>query len=214
MNIRVLIADDHAVVADGLKALISAHDGLEVVACVSDGREAVRQAQNSNVDVAVLDISMPELNGIDAAARLRECSPNVKVVILSMHSNHEYVVRALQAGARGYVLKKVAGQEVVSAIRAVHGGKRFLSPEIAEDVVEHYLRERAPTHPLDSLSLRERQVLQLSAEGQSMATIAQALQLSPKTVETYRGRLMQKLGIKDLPGLIRFAIQQGMTPLE
>lgn len=214
MTIRILIADDHALVAEGLRSLLGSHDDFEIIACVHDGREAVRQVRNSAIDIAILDVSMAGLNGIDAIPEILEHGPSVRVIMLSMHGNHEYVVRALQAGARGYVLKKSAGQEIVNAVRNVHSGRRYLSQEIAEDVVEHFLRERVAVHPLDALSRRERQVLQLSAEGQNTAAIAKALNLSPKTIETYRGRLMQKLGIKDLPGLVRFAIQHGITPLE
>jgi DNA-binding NarL/FixJ family response regulator len=214
MALRVLIVDDHRVVAEGLRYVIDAQPDLEVVGSAANGREALRQVEALQPDVVVMDISMPELNGIDATELILKRAPQVKVVILSMYSNQERVWRAFQAGARAYVLKKAAAREVVDAIRSVHEGARFLSQEIAQHVIEDYLRDQPPTSGLDLLSSRERQVLQLLVEGKSNAVIAQTLFLSPKTVETYRSRMMQKLNIGNIPELVKFAIQQGLTSIE
>lgn len=213
MSINVLIVDDHAVMAEGLRYLIDAQPDLAVTACVHDGREAVRKVIELAPDVVVMDIAMPELNGIEATHLIHERAPDTQVVILSMHSNPEYVLRAVQAGARGYVLKKNAADEVLTAIRAVYTGQRFLSRQITEGVIDEYLRS-ASDNPLNTLSSRERQVLQLLVESKSTGVIAESLSLSPKTVETYRGRIMQKLGIEDIPSLVKFAIQHGLTTLE
>ncbi|MFZ5818783.1 MAG: LuxR C-terminal-related transcriptional regulator, partial [Chloroflexota bacterium] len=163
---------------------------------------------------AVMDISMPELNGVEATRQIRAACPGTQVVILSIHSSAEHIFRALQAGALGYLLKESAGVEVVSAVRAVAEGKRYLSQKITETVLGDYLRQKQEKSPLESLSEREREVLQLTVEGKSAAQVAETLSLSPKTVETYRSRLMQKLGVGDLPALVKFAIQHGLTPLE
>jgi RNA polymerase sigma factor (sigma-70 family) len=160
---------------------------------------------------------MPELNGIEAARKLGEVCPSTQVIILSMHSTTEHIFRALQAGARGYLLKESAGIEVEKAVRAVHAGYRYLSQKISDRLIDDYVRQRQDAEvksPLTRLSPREREVLQLVVEGKSSADIANVLALSVKTVETYRTRLMQKLGIGDLPGLVKFAIQHGLTPLE
>lgn len=213
MNITVLIVDDHVVMAEGLRHLIEAQPDLVVVGCVSDGREALRKVVELRPDVVMMDIAMPELNGIEATRLIVQRVPKSQVVILSMHSNQEYVLRALQAGARGYLLKKNAADEVLMAIRAVHSGRRFLSRQIEEGVIDDYLRSGTGSS-LDALSSRERQVLQLLVESKAIAAIAESLSLSPKTVETYRGRIMQKLGIDDMPSLVKFAIQHGLTGVD
>jgi DNA-binding NarL/FixJ family response regulator len=213
MNIRVLIVDDHVVMAEGLRHLLEAQPDLVVVGCVTDGREALRRVVELRPDVVMMDIAMPELNGIEATRLIGQRAPETQVVILSMHSNQEYVLRALQAGARGYVLKKNAADEVLTAIRAVHAGRRFLSQQIAEGVIDDYLRNGTGS-PLDALSSRERQVMQLLVESKATAVIAESLSLSPKTVETYRSRIMQKLCIEDMPSLVKFAIQHGLTSVD
>jgi len=210
MTIRVLLADDHAMMRDGLKALLSASPDISVVAEVGNGRDAVDSAQELNPDVAVLDIAMPGLNGIEAARMLRDKCPGVRVVILSMHSTSEYVFRAFDAGAAGYLLKESAGAEVDAAVRAVHAGRRYLSAAIAARGQPAAGRGG----PLESLSARERQVLQLVVEGHSSTEIAKRVHLSRKSVETYRSRLMKKLGVGDVPSLVKFAIQHGITPPE
>jgi DNA-binding NarL/FixJ family response regulator len=217
MSITVFLADDHAVVRDGLRFLLEAQHDIKVVGDAANGRDAVRQVAQLCPDVVIVDIAMPDLNGIEATQQIRETRPSAQVIILSMHSTTEHVFRALQAGARGYLLKESAGVEVISAVRAVHAGRRYLSEKISDQVIDDYVRQRDAVEaesPLARLSPREREVLQLVVEGKSSAEIADILFLSPNTVETYRSRLMQKLGISDLPGLVKFAIQHGLTPLE
>jgi DNA-binding NarL/FixJ family response regulator len=217
VSITVLLADDHAVVRDGLRVMLEAEADIEVIGDAAHGREAVQRAVQLGPDVVVMDIAMPELNGIEAAREIGNLCPSSEVVILSMHSTSEHIFRALQAGARGYLLKESAGAEVVKAVRAVHAGRRYLSERISDKVVDDYVRGRQvtePSLPLARLSPRESEVLQLVVEGKSSAEIAEILCLSPKTVETYRSRLMSKLAIHDLPSLVKFAIQHGLTPLE
>ena len=213
MTIRVLIADDHTIVRDGLRALLEADQDIQVVGDAANGRDAVRQAAQLGPDVVIVDIAMPELNGIEAARQICEACPSAQVIILSMHSTAEHIFQALQAGARGYLLKESAGKEVIAAIRAVHAGQRYLSQKISDQALDDHARQREPG-PLARLSPREREILQLVVEGKSSAEIAALFSLSPKTVETYRSRMMDKLGVGDLPGLVKFAIQHGLTPLE
>lgn len=212
--INVLVVDDHGVVRDGLRVLLEAQADMCVVGVAANGREAVKQVLRLRPDVVVMDIAMPELNGIEATAQMREACPEAEVLILSMHSSTEHIFRALQAGARGYLLKDSAGSEVVEAVRAVHLGRRYLSNKIASTVIDDYTAERRNVSPLESLSHRERQVLQLVAEGKSSVTAGEILSLSPKTIDTYRSRIMHKLDIGDMPALIKFAIQHGVTQLD
>jgi DNA-binding NarL/FixJ family response regulator len=214
MTIRVLLVDDHAIVRDGLRFLLEAHDDFEVVGGAANGRDAVRAARDLQPDVVIMDLAMPELNGTEATHQIHDACPQTHVLVLSMHSTAEHIYRAFQAGAQGYLLKESAGPELLAAVRTVHAGRRYLSQKIAETVVDDYIRERHVASPLESLSGRERQILQQIAEGKSSAETARALCLSPKTVETYRSRMMKKLGIADFPALVRFAIQHGLTPLE
>lgn len=210
MTIRVLLADDHVLLREGLRALLGANPGITVVAEVGDGREALRRSEELKPDVLVMDVSMPVLNGIEAAQLVRERCPRTQVVMLSMHSSTEHLFRALRAGALGYVLKESAATEVIAAVQAAHAGQRYLSPALRDAAATAGGAERPG--PLDSLSVRERQVLQLVVEGKSSAAIARIVHLSPKTVETYRSRLMKKLGVPDVPSLVKFAIQHGLTP--
>jgi DNA-binding NarL/FixJ family response regulator len=212
--IRVLLADDHAVLRDGLRALLDAQPGIEVIAGVANGREAVREAKRLQPDVVVMDIAMPDLNGIEATLQMQDACPSAQVLILSMHSTAEHILHALQAGARGYLLKDSAGAEVAEAVRAVHAGGRYLSHKIAATMIDDYKAERRQTSRLDSLNRRERQILQLVAEGKTSAEVGAALFLSPKTVDTYRSRMMHKLGIGDIANLVKFAIQQGITRVD
>jgi len=216
MPIRVFLVDDHAVVRDGLRFLLEAHGDITVIGDASDGHEAVRQVSQLCPDVVLMDIAMAGLNGIEATRQIRKSWPSTRVIILSMYATSEYIFHALQAGANGYLLKDSAGKEVVEAVRAVHAGRRYLSEEISEIMIDDYIRHRQasePKSPLDLLSPREREILQLVVEGKSSAEIAEILYISPKTVETYRSRLTQKLGVSNLPELVKFAIQHGLTPL-
>jgi len=210
VTIRVLLVDDHAMMREGLRALLAASPGISVVGGAGTGREALRSAAELQPDVVVMDIAMPDLNGIEAATMIRERCPNTRVVILSMHSSSEHLYRAFAAGASGYVLKSSAGAEVIQAVQAVHAGRRYVSPALREI---YAAQTAARASPLESLSARERQVLQLVVEGKSSAEIAELVHLSRKTVETYRSRIMKKLGVNDVPSLVKFALLQGITPV-
>jgi DNA-binding NarL/FixJ family response regulator len=214
MPISVFIADDHAVVREGLRLLLNAQTDIKVIGDAADGRQTVIQVQKLCPDVVIMDIAMPVLNGIEATRQIRESCPSTQVVILSMYATAEHIFRALQAGALGYLLKESAAVEVVNAVRAVHGGRRYFCKKIDDIMIDTYIHKRQVSgakSPLESLSLREREILQLVVEGKSSTEISIILTLSRKTVETYRSRLMQKLGIKDIPGLVKFAILHGLT---
>jgi DNA-binding NarL/FixJ family response regulator len=214
MSISVFLADDHAVMRDGLKLLLETQEDIQVVGAAGDGRQAVRLVAQLLPQVAIMDISMPQLNGIEATRQIRGICPETRIIILSMHASSDHVLQALQAGAQGYLLKAGAGIEVVQAVRAVHAGERYLSKKVADQIVNDLLllsEATTPDGPLAGLSSREREVLQLVAEGYSTAEIAEILPLSVKTVESYRSRIMEKLGLKNLPALIKFAIRHGLT---
>ena len=213
MSIRVLIADDHAIVPEGLATLLRARPSIEVAGTVATGTDAVEQALQLKPRIAILDISMPDISGIEAARRIRAALPETLIVMLSMHSGSKYVLQALEAGARGYLLKDSASAEIVDAVRAVDRGQRYLSRKVAE-IVAQGIGEGNGVSALESVSRREREVLRLVADGHSSAGIGEPLHLSPKTIDTYRARLMQKLRVKHVAGLIKFAIQHGVTTLE
>ena len=217
MSIKVFLADDHAVVREGLRMLLEVQKDIEVVGEASDGRQTIQQVKPLCPDVVIIDIAMPEMNGIEATAHiLKECA-STHVIILSMHATTEHIFQAINAGAKGYLLKESAGREIIDAVRAVHQGHRYLSEQISDIMVDDYFHKgkgTIPKSPVGLLSSREREVLQLVVEGKSSLEIAKTLNLSPKTVETYRSRLMTKLGIEDIPALVKFAIQHGITPLK
>jgi len=206
--IKVLLADDHAVVRDGLRALLECESDIRVIGCAGNGTDAIRQAGILIPDVIVIDIAMPELDGIEATRLIRGKCPDTQVLILSMYLNSEYVYRALRAGALGYLLKESAGEKVVEAIREVAAGRRYLSDKITGIMVEGYMQDNGDS--LDKLSKREREVLQMLVEGHKLVHIAQKLSLSPKTIETYRLRVMQKLGVGDTVELVKFAMRHGL----
>jgi len=212
VTIKVLLADDHGIITDGLRALINGQGDMKVVAVADNGLDAVRRSIDARPDVVVMDQAMPEMNGTEAAQMIRARRSATRVVILSMHSNPEHVQRALHAGVNGYVLKASAGDEVVSAIRAVHAGRRYLSAPLTEQLLDRML-DRADD-PLSRLSVRERQVLKMLAEGQPVVRIAAKLSLSRKTVETYRERTMEKLKLANLPALVKFALKKGIIALD
>ncbi len=215
MSVSVFLADDHAVVRDGLRALLNAESDINVVGTAEDGRDAANQVAKLCPDIVIMDIAMPVLNGIDATIEIQTICSTARVIILSMHSTTEHMVRALRAGAYGYLLKESAGVEVVKAVRAVQAGHHYLSPKITDTLIHQLLEQPDTTikSPLTQLSPREREVLQLVVEGKSNAEIAENLSLSIQTVVTYRSRMMSKLDIDDLPSLVRFAIRHGLTPL-
>lgn len=208
--ITVYLVDDQRILRDGLRALLELHGDIRVVGESADGSAALDGILAARPDVALMDITMPGLNGIDATQSLTLRAPQVKVIILSVHSDSEHVYRAFQAGAAGYLLKESAGAEVVEAVRAVKQGRRYLSPKIADALAWR----RDKSSPFESLSAREREVLQLTVGGATSAAIAEKLSLSPKTVDTYRSRVMEKLGAHNLPELVRMAIKHGLTPPE
>lgn len=216
MDINIFIADDHAVVRDGLRALLEANPEMHVVGDASTGQQAVEGVGALKPDVVLMDISMPQVNGIEATRLILIENPSVQVIILSMLGTSEHVFRALQAGAKGYLLKESAGREVVEAVRAVAAGKGYLSHPIFETLVHDYVHQRQQVEkldPLNSLSRREQEILKLVLEGKSSTEIGRQLFLSPKTVDTYRSRMMHKLGVADMPGLIKFAFQNGLISL-
>jgi DNA-binding NarL/FixJ family response regulator len=213
MTVKILIADDHAIIRDGLRMILEAHADMTVVETASSGRDAISKAKALQPDIIIMDIAMPELNGIDATRVICKAAPHTRVIILSMHNTPEHVHRALRAGGRGYLLKESAGSEVVKAVRAVMNGALFFGKGVDKpEAPARADRPPAAKSPLETLSEREREVLQLVVEGKTSATIAEVLFLSPKSVETYRSRLMKKLGIADLPTLVKFALQHGITP--
>jgi len=217
MKTRVFLADDHQLVRDGLKMLLEADPEIEVIGETADGRDAVRQVKKLEPDVVLLDVAMPEMNGIEAAEIIHREVPGAALIILSMYSTKEHIFRALRAGASGYLLKESAAAEVVHAVREVRCGRRYLSSRVSEEVIDAFVHPGSAKNvstPLEALSSRERQILQLVAEGKTSAQIAETLFLSPKTVDTYRSRLMSKLDIHDIAGLVRFAIQQGLLSAE
>jgi two-component system, NarL family, response regulator NreC len=212
-QIRIALADDHAVMRTGLRLVLERQADFTVIGEVSDGREAVALVQKEAPDVLVTDIDMPNLNGIEAARQVAAMAPQVAVVILSMHSDEAYVLRALKAGARGYLLKESAESDLIAAIRAVHAGKAFFSPAVSRMLVEDYVRQLQDREIEDSyelLTTREREILQLIAEGKSNKEVAAILTLSLYTIETHRGNLMEKLGLHTVPELILYAVRKGV----
>jgi RNA polymerase sigma factor (sigma-70 family) len=217
LKIRVVVADDHAIIREGLQVMLGNQPDMEVVGIAVNGREAIGLVDAHQPDVAVMDIAMPELNGIEAIQQILPRHPHLKVIVLSIHESKPYVYRALKSGAKAYLIKETAGREVVDAVRAVQRGDRYLSQRIVDLLATESFRKLdslIEVSPLDTLSQREREILQLVAEGQTSQEIAERLSISPKTVDTYRSRLMQKIGVKDLAGLVKFAIQHGVTSLE
>jgi two-component system response regulator NreC len=212
-KIRVLLADDHKLIRAGLRLLIVQEAGFAVVGEADDGMQAVALARSLKPDIAVLDIGMPNLNGIEAARQIRETVPDAQVVILSMHSDETYLLRALKAGAKGYLLKDLAEMDLARAIRAVAEGKSFFSPAVSRVLLEDYLRKLQRTggeDVYDLLSPREREVLQLVAEGKESKEIANLLNLSVYTVHTHRSNLMDKLNLHGVPELVLFAVRKGI----
>lgn len=212
-KLRVLLGDDHTLMRHGLRKILEERPEWEVVAEVGDGREAMRQAERLSPDVAVLDIGMPLLNGIEATRQIARRQPDIGVLILSMHANEAYVTQALQAGARGYLLKDSAGTDLIDAIEAVAGGKSFFSPLVAKLMLDDYVRrlaDRGIVDRYDALSEREREVLQLVAEGHSNKEIAELLSISTTTVETHRAHILNKLDVHNTAELVLYAVRKGL----
>ncbi len=210
--INIVVVDDHGIVRDGVRALLDGHFHMKVIGAVANGKDAISTAEHLRPHVVVMDLVLPELSGIDATARILAALPLTRIVILSACDTSEHVFRALRAGARGYVLKEGASAELVQAVLAVVAGERYLSPRITNVLIDSLLGDAQTASPLESLSPREREVLHLTVSGASSAQIGEKLSLSRKTVDTYRSRVMGKLGVTDLAGLIRFAVAHAMTP--
>ena len=212
-RLRIALGDDHTLMRQGLRRILENRDDWEVVAEASDGREAVQQIVAAPPDVAILDVGMPLLNGIDATAQIVRRCPTVNVLILSMHADEEYIVRALKAGAKGYLLKDSADTELIRAVEAVSTGKSFFSPAAAKVMLDDYLRHLSDKGVIDrfeSLSEREREVFQLVAEGHSNKEVAEVLSVSPTTVETHRAHIMQKLDVHNTAELVLYAVRRGI----
>ncbi len=216
MAIRVLLVDDHQIVLNGFRSLLETQPDVEVVGQATDGRTALQLARELSPDVIVMDVTMPDLNGIETTRRIARDCPDIEVLGLSMHPSRRVVTQMLRAGAKGYLLKTCELDELIRAVRVVASGRTYLSPEIAGGVVEGCV-QHAPTDqlaPCAPLSSREREVLQLVAEGKSTKEIASALHVSVKTIEAHRGHIMDKVGIRTIAGLTKYAIREGLTPLE
>jgi len=211
--VRVLLAEDHTIVRKGLCSLLDGEAGIEVIGEAEDGRQAIKKVEQLLPDVVLMDIAMPGLNGLEATRQIKKRFPEVKVLILTMHANEEYIFQILRAGASGYVVKQAAPSELVSAIQAAYRGESFLSPSISRKVIEEYIRQAEATAEKDSydqLTNREREVLQLIAEGHPNREIAEMLHISVKTVETHRAHLMDKLDIHSTAELTQYAIRKGV----
>jgi DNA-binding NarL/FixJ family response regulator len=208
--VRILLADDHTIVRQGFKSILE-REGFDVVAEASDGREALRLAEALHPDVAILDLAMPHMNGLEAAAEILRAIPHAAVIALTMHVEEHQIVALIRSGVRGYVVKTQPAEDLIQAIRIVAAGGTYLSPRASGVVFDAYVSGR--TRPTDPLTAREREVLQLVAEGRSSKEIAETLSLSTKTVESYRSRIMHKLEIHDVAGLVRYAIRQGLIRL-
>jgi two-component system response regulator NreC len=208
-RLRVFLADDHAIVREGLRALLQRHPGFEVVGEAGDGREALAEIERTRPDVIVMDIAMPQLNGLEATRRVRTLVPGTRVLVLSMYDDAEYVQQILDAGASGYVLKGSASRELLDALAALRQGRRYVTPSLELHAAPR--RSGAPPRARDPLTAREREVLQLLAEGCSYAQIGERLGISPKTAETHRTHIATKLGIRDLAGLVKYAIRKRLV---
>ena len=211
MKIKVLIADDHDIVRAGVKSLLDRHDDIDIAGEAADGRQVVRMAAELNPSIVVMDIAMPQLNGIDATAQILRQDPDIKVIILSMYADEEYLVRALSAGVKGYLLKDAVQEDLLRAIRAVATGRSFFSPAIAQALAEDYVRQLQNKGLEDSYKLlteREREILQLLAEGKSNKEVAAVLNVSPYTVETHRTHLMQKLNLHNTAEIVLYAVRK------
>lgn len=215
MAIKILLADDHQIIRDGLASLLEKEDDMQVVGQAENGRQALHMAIDLNPDIVVMDISMPNLNGIEATGQLRRDCPQARVIALSMHSDKRFVVGMLKAGAHGYLLKNSAFDELVQAIHSVLAGETYLSPKIAAVVIKDYIQSNhgEKTAGLQALSSRERETLQLLAEGKTTKQIAGELFISVKTVESHRQNVMKKLGIFNMADLVKFAVREGLTTL-
>ena len=214
MAIRVFLANSRVILLDSLQVLLEIQQDIRIVGKATNGHDAVRKIRKLRPDVAILDVELAGLNGIEASLKIAGLSPSTAIVMLATTASPEFIFRALRAGARGYLSREASGLELVDAVRTIREGKRYLSPKITATLIRDYISEHRSPGPLESLTSRERSILQLVVEGSSSAQVADILAFSPKTVDTYRSRIKQKLGIHDLPALVKFAIQHGITSIE
>ncbi len=212
-KIKILVVDDHAIMRDGIRALIDLHDDIEVVGEASDGKEAIEKVRELAPDVVIMDIAMPGMDGLEAARRIRKRNPEVKVLVLTQHDHKEYVLSAIKVGVAGYLPKRAVSSELVSAIRAVHRGESFLYPSAATALIQDYLR-KGEVEPYDYLTEREREILKLIAEGHTSREIANKLYISLKTVQGHRAKIMEKLDIHNRTELIKYAIRKGLVSMD
>ena len=211
-RLTIILADDHPVVHEGLRALLSAEPDIAVIGEANDGLEAIRLTEKLQPQVLLVDMAMPNLNGLEVTRQVRKRFPHIKVIVLSMHSNEAYVLEAIRNGASGYVLKGSSVSEVVKAIRRVAAGGRFLSASLSEEALDAYIEKAktSPVDPYDTLTAREREILQMTAESQSSAAVGRRLFISPRTVEIHRQNAMRKLGLRNQSELVRFALKKGI----
>ncbi len=214
MATRVFLANSRVILLDSLQVLLEIQQDIRIVGRATNGHDAVRKIRKLRPDVAILDVELAGLNGIEASLKIAGLSPSTAIVMLATTASPEFIFRALRAGARGYLSREASGLELVDAVRTIREGKRYLSPKITATLIGDYISEHRSPSPLESLTSRERNILQLVVEGSSSAQVADILAFSPKTVDTYRSRIKQKLGIHDLPALVKFAIQHGITSIE
>jgi len=212
-KIKVLVVDDHAIMRDGIRALLSLHDDIEIVGEASEGNEAIEKAQKLMPDIIIMDIAMPEMDGLEATRRIKKKNPKAKILILTQHDNREYIISAVKAGVTGYVPKRALGVELVSAIHAVRGGESFLYPSAATAIIADYKRQ-AEVEPYDHLTSREREILKLIAEGHTSREIADRLFISLKTVLGHRTKVMEKLDIHNRTELIKYALRKGLVSMD
>jgi len=213
-KIKILVVDDHAILRDGIRALLFIHDDIEIIGEASEGKEAIDKAQELMPDVVIMDIAMPGMDGLEATRRIRKKYPKIKVLVLTQHDNKEYILSVIKAGAAGYVPKRALGSELVLAIRAVHSGDSFLYPSAAAALIEDYLKQAEGEDPYDLLTAREREILKLIAEGQTSQEIAGMLFISFKTVLSHRTKIMEKLDLHNRTELIRYAMRKGLVSMD
>ena len=213
-KIKVLLIDDHAIMRDGIRAILSLHDDIDLVGEASEGQEAIEKTRELSPDVVIMDVAMPDMDGIEATRRIRKESPNVKIIMLTQYDNKEYVLSAIKAGAAGYVPKRALGSELISAVRAVNRGESFLYPSAAAALIDEYRRQAKTADPYEQLTPREREILKLIAEGHTSREIADKLFISLKTVTGHRTKIMEKLGLRNRTELFKFAVRKGLLTLD
>ena len=211
-KIKIMVVDDHAILRDGIRALVGLHDDLKIVGEASDGREAIEKVHKLAPDVVIMDIAIPGMDGLEVTRRIKKKNPNIQVLVLTQHDNKEYVLSAIKAGAAGYMPKKAMSSELISAIRAVHGGDSYLYPSAAVELMDDY-RDQAKTEPYDRLTAREIEILTLTANGHTSRQIAEMLFISLRTVQGYRAKIMEKLDIHNRDELIKYALSKGLVSI-